>query len=118
MNGKKNLDDFSAANIIEKVFADFFPAEMKESLSIHNVWNEVVSTVRSGSTDYTQKSDIGSQLADHSRVVDLKNGVLIVETDHPGRIQLFQMYSAYILRGLKMKVKELDIHSISYILKK
>lgn len=118
MNGKKDLNDFSAANIIEKIFADIFPAEMKESISVHNVWHEVVSTIRSGSSDYTLKSDIGSQLADHSRVIDLKNGVLLVETDHPGRIQLFQMYNGYILKGLKMKIKELDIRSISYILKK
>ena len=48
----------------------------------------------------------------------MKNGILVVETDHPGRIQLLQMYKNYIQTGLNKKLSELKIKNIVFRLKK
>ena len=56
----------------------------KEASKIVLLWNEVLFSIKNSKLD-------ASQLVDHSKILDLKNGILVVETDHPGRIQLLQM---------------------------
>lgn len=76
-----------------------------------SVWKEVLYSIKSNKID-------GSQLADHSRILELKNGILVVETDHPGRIQLFQMYKNYIQTGINRKLPELVVKNIVFRLEK
>ena len=77
-----------ADSIISSIFSDI-GYSLKEANKTVSIWNKVLLSIKSSKID-------GSQLADHSKILDLKNGILIVETDHPGRIQLFQMYKNYI----------------------
>ena len=60
------------------------------------------------------KSLVGEQLAAHSHVSDVKNGVLIVEAEHPGWIQLLQLRQSAILRGLEARFPELGLRSIAF----
>ena len=83
----------------------------KEASKIVLLWNEVLFSIKNPKLD-------ASQLVDHSKILDFKNGVLVVETDHPGRIQLFQMYKNYIQTGLNRKLSELKIKNIVFKLKK
>ncbi|MBO7485822.1 MAG: DUF721 domain-containing protein [Spirochaetaceae bacterium] len=69
-----------------------------------NAWKEVVSSIYEN----------GPKMADHSRLIDYKNGVLLVETDHSGWTQLLQINSNYILKGLRMKFPQLVIKSLNY----
>lgn len=83
---------------------------------IHNVWKKVVSKIKT-SNDYEdsdKRMPVGERLAGNTRVVDLKNGVLLVETDHPGWIQYLKMYQKFILNGLKMEIPELNIKSLAF----
>ena len=48
-------------------------------------WKKVVSSIHSEryeSEDSEKRMPIGERLANNTRVIDLKNGVLLVETDH------------------------------------
>ena len=84
---------------------------------ICSVWKKVVSGVRSyrhESEDSEKRMPIGERLAGNTRVVDLKNGVLLVETDHPGWIQYLKMYKKFILNGLKMNLPDLNITSLAF----
>lgn len=83
----------------------------KEASKIVLLWNEVLFSIKNSKLD-------ASQLVDHSKILDLKNGILVVETDHPGRIQLLQMYKNYIQTGLNKKLSELKIKNIIFRLKK
>lgn len=83
----------------------------KEASKIVLLWNEVLFSIKNSKLD-------ASQLVDHSKILDLKNGILVVETDHPGRIQLLQMYKNYIQTGLNKKLSELKIKNIVFRLKK
>ena len=56
-------------------------------------------------------------MASHSRVVDLKNNMLLVEADHPGWINLIQFHKSYILKGLQMKFPDLKIKSLAFKLR-
>lgn len=82
-----------------------------------SVWKKVVSKVRSykdDSEDSERRMPIGERLAGNTRVIDLKNGILLVETDHPGWIQYLRMYQKFILNGLKMALPELKIKGLAF----
>ena len=84
---------------------------------IFTVWKKVVSGVHSfkhESEDSDKRMPLGERLAGNTRVVDLKNGVLLVETDHSGWIQYLRMYQKFILNGLKMNLPELKITNLAF----
>ena len=88
-----------------------------EANEIVSVWKKVVSGVHSSkfeSENSEKRIPIGERLAGNTRVIDLKNGVLLVETDHPGWIQYMKMYQKYILTGLKMNLPNLKISSLAF----
>lgn len=85
--------------------------------AICNVWKKVVSKVHSykdESENSEKRVPIGERLAGNTRVVDLKNGVLLIETDHPGWIQYLRMYQKFIINGLKMNIPEIKITSLAF----
>ena len=103
-----NNQIFSAADMMLQA-ANIGVASANE---ICSVWKKVVSGVHSmkhESEDSEQRIPIGQRLADNTRVVDLKNGILLVETDHPGWIQYLKNYQQFILHGLKMNLPDMKI---------
>ena len=96
--------EIGLSNYTEKadtLISNFFSnisSSVNEANKTVSVWREVLLSIKSHRID-------GSQLADHSRIIELKNGNLLVETDHPGRIQLFQMYKNYIQTGINLIVR-------------
>lgn len=59
----------------------------------------------------------GEDMVSHSSVKDLTNGILLVEADHPGWIQLLQMRKKKILKNIRTSYPELDVIGIRFILK-
>lgn len=100
-----------------RIFAD------TDEGKLPSVWRRVVSRIKS--TSETSESDeandkripLGERLAANTRVVDLKNGMLIIESDHPGWIQYLKFYQKFILKGLSMESPELKIKSLAFKLK-
>ncbi len=88
-----------------------------EANEICSVWKKVVSGVKSykhDGEDSDKRMPLGERLAGNTRVIDLKNGVLLVESDHPGWIQYLRMYQKFILNGLKMNLPNLKISSLAF----
>lgn len=117
MNGMSEI--ISMNKILEqcRIFAD------TDEGKLPSVWRRVVSRIKS--TSETSESDeasdkripLGERLAANTRVVDLKNGMLIIESDHPGWIQYLKFYQKFILKGLSMESPELKIKSLAFKLK-
>ncbi len=59
----------------------------------------------------------GEDMVSHSSVKDLTNGILLIEADHPGWIQLLQMRKKKILKNIHTFYPELDVINIRFILK-
>ena len=108
-------NDYRKANeILTNIFDNLSQNLLKDSANITNGWKYVLSSIKS-----RNNKNIGELLIAHTRVVDLKNGILLVETDHPGYIQTLQMYNSYIIRGMNKKYPELEINkAIEYYNKK
>lgn len=108
-----NNQIISAADIMMQV-ANIGTSEANE---ICSVWKKVVSGVKSykhDSEDSEKRMPLGERLAGNTRVIDLKNGVLLVEADHPGWIQYLRMYQKFILTGLKMNLPDLKITNLAF----
>lgn len=56
--------------------------------------------------------------SDHSRVRELEHGVLVIEAEHPGWIQLLQTKQSQLLKLLQTGFPELEIRGISFCLGK
>lgn len=78
------------------------------------VWRKVVSRVGENNKSNEDEISFGEKLANNSHVVDLKNGVLLVEANHSGWIQYLKMYERFILNGLKMSVPNLTIKNLAF----
>jgi len=57
---------------------------------------------------------VGERLASHSRVVDLDKGILIVEAEHPGWIQLLQVRQTQTLDALARRFPDLVLRGIAF----
>ncbi len=80
-----------------------------------NIWKRVVSRIKtSRDEDEEKRMPIGERLAGNTRVVDLKNGTLLIETDHPGWIQYLRIYQKFIITGLKKELPEIKITNLAF----
>jgi hypothetical protein len=57
---------------------------------------------------------VGDRLAAHSRVADVNKGILIVEAEHPGWIQLLQLKQSGILANVAKRYPELNLRGIVF----
>jgi hypothetical protein len=57
---------------------------------------------------------VGARLAAHSRIVDVDKGILVVEADHPGWIQLLQMRQSDVLASVAQRFPELGLRGIVF----
>lgn len=103
-----------ASDMIEAAFTNIEHQRIEKSNSILRYWRIVVESIKSNARN---GSNIGKNLASHSRVIDLKNGTLLVEADHPAWIQTLKIYQKYIITGLNHKIDNIDISSIVFRLK-
>jgi hypothetical protein len=60
------------------------------------------------------QSFVGSRLAAHSRVADIDKGLLVIEAEHPGWIQLLQLRQTRILEDVARRYPELGLRGIAF----
>ena len=107
------MDDAeSIGKIINDTFSNITENKAQNAYSTLNVWKKILMRIKSN-----RNPNEGQNLADHSRVIDLKNGVLLVEADHSAWIELLQLHKNYILKGIQMEKPKLNVENIVFRLK-
>ncbi len=86
-----------ADEILSTFFRMYNLEDGAEYVSFFESWQEIV----------------GLDLASHSRVADVQNGAAIIEMDHPGWMQMFQMKERQILREIQKRFPDLGITHFS-----
>ena len=107
MSNYNEKEMYGMGGILNSVFSNIDAARVSQGNDIINVWEETVQKIY----------NYGPKLVGHTRVVDLKNGVLLVETDHPGWNQILNTYKDFLIKGLKMKIKDLEISTLAFKVK-
>lgn len=100
-------DLMSCSDMIMKTFSNIESSTFKKNTKLAETWNKVVGKI----------NGCGQNLIEHSEIVEIKNNILLIETDHPGWIQMLQMNKKFILNGFKMYAEELNIVSLAFRLK-
>lgn len=110
-----NEKDFISSSQIMENITDFIPSLSvnANSNSISSIWKKVVSNIGKKNVEFDEIT-LGEKIAANTRVVDLKNGVLLVEANHSGWIQYLRMYQKFILQGLNWNVPDLKITNLAY----
>ena len=109
--GMNDSNFIKASDMVLRIIKNIDPEQVRQGNKISSLWTQIVESIRSNSIN---GENIGKNMASHSRVIDLKNGILLVEADHPGWIQMLGNYKKYILKGFQMKIPELKIETLAF----
>lgn len=111
------MNSFRSTNdLLDVLFSRTDGLTMDKSLKIVSAWKEILSKIQENK--YNNKINTGAMIADHSKIADIKNGVLFIEADHPGWIQKLQINANFILKELRRKFPDLNIRSMSFRMSK
>ena len=110
----QNENIISINEMLSLVCDNIEKAELEKNNKLLKSWKFVVSSIKSSGIN---GENLGANLYAHSRVIDLKNGILLVECDHPGWIQTLRLYQKYILTGLRRGVPDTKISSLAFRLR-
>lgn len=103
----------SCSDMIQAAYNNIEKSAFEKNNKFSSSWKKILTSIRT----YNSDSNVGQNLFDNSNVVEIKNNILLIEANHPGWIQMFQLHKNYILNGLKMYVPELNINSLAFRLK-
>ena len=100
-----------------KIITDIFDPIIKntESINIYDEWKEILReiNVKSVGLNNEKKED----LSFHSRIVGLKKGILFIEVDHPGWIEILNINKKHILTKMKKKFPGFKFRTFVFYLK-
>ncbi len=100
-------------NVVNKVVSGINLENSQRAFTVLDGWKKVLLRIKSNTNP-----NEGQKLTEHTRVVDLKNGILIVEVDHPGWMSLLQLHKNYILKGLNLDMPDLKIKNLGFRMEK
>jgi len=100
---------FDAAEFISSAFLQIEKSSFEESNKISNAWEKVLKKIKRFDDEY-----FGQKLYEHSKIIDFKNGIALIETENSGWSQMIQLNSKFILKGLKIYVPELNIQTLAF----
>ncbi len=100
-----------ASTMIDFAYSNIEQRRFEESNKTFKYWRVTLESIKSNARN---GKNLGKNLLSHSRIIDLKNGTLLVEVDHPAWLQTIKIYQKYILNGLKRNIPELNIDNMVF----
>ncbi|WP_319559781.1 DUF721 domain-containing protein [Marispirochaeta sp.] len=89
-----------ARDLIEQLFLNINHEDMKVYGKIFSSWTDLA----------------GTDLAAHSRILEIDRGILFIGVDHPGWMQMISMRKAGILSSIKRQYPSLEIRDLRFML--
>ena len=90
-----------AGDLLNSYFNEIQKSEAEQYSSFQNSWEKIA----------------GSKIGLNSKIVDVIDGKLIVEIDHPGVKQLILLKEKYIIKGIKKGFPDLNVNKIKFYFK-
>lgn len=119
-SGEMNFGRTEAIDAAEMIsrFVEALSPECAERLGEGNKilrsWRAILESIRTRPRDGEPPEQMGRNLASHSRVIDFKNGILLVEADHSAWLQMLQLHRRYILGCLQRRFPELRVSTLAF----
>ena len=103
------------SKVVINIFDSIKTENAKKSVNIHDEWGKILKGIKTKSVNSSLKD--GENLSYHSRVVDLKKGILFIEVDHPGWIEILNVHRQYILIKMRKKFPKIEFKTLAFLLK-
>lgn len=100
----------SFSKVIVDVFDSVKIKNTRESINIYDEWKNILKEISINNNDE-------KFLSCCSRVIDLKNGILFIEVDHSGWIEILNIYKRHILEELKKKFPKIKFKTLAFFVK-
>jgi len=102
--------------LFKENFGDKFMETARSSAGLFTSWAEIVAEAWQNKEGASQDPDLEDipAAASHSRICELEKGLLLVEADHPGWIQILQTKQHELLAAAQRRYPELDIQNIAF----
>lgn len=94
----------SGTEIVSAFFESIENQKFEKNSKMLLAWKKTVQKI----------SGNGAQLFDHSCIVDFKNGILLVETDHPAWSQMLQFHKKFIITGMNRICADTKIETLAF----
>ena len=109
------------SSLLEERFGKGFLETARSSAELFTSWEKIVSEVWPRAVDPdSPREDQGLEdipaVAAHSQIRELERGILLVEADHPGWIQILQIKQAELLKAVQRRSPEMDVRGIAFTL--
>jgi hypothetical protein len=105
-------------DLLREKFGNGFMESARSSAALFSSWTRIVAEVWPRSFDADGRKAEGPldmpAAAVHSEIVELERGVLLVEADHPGWIQLLKTRQTELLSAVQRRYPELNIRGIAF----
>ena len=102
-------------DLFREQFGPDFINTARSTSGLFSSWCQVVAEVWPRSFDAEEeKAEDLPAAAVHSRIRELERGLLLVEADHPGWIQILQTKQREILSAVQRRYPELEIKGIAF----
>jgi hypothetical protein len=102
--------------LFDERFGHGFMETARATSGLFSSWSRIVTDV--WPRTYSADADVGGDdipaAAIHSRIRELERGVLLVEADHPGWIQILQTKQTQLLAGVQRRYPELGVRGIAF----
>mgnify|MGYP006284196855 FL=1 len=89
-------DNRHVADVLNRFMSQFTIEGAEDHIGFYSSWQEIA----------------GINLSAHSRPVDIRNGSIVVELDHPGWMQRLQMETGRIVREVNRRFPQLGIRNM------
>lgn len=99
---------FSFSKVIVDVFDSVKIKNTRESINIYDEWKNILKEININDENF---------LSCCSRVIDLKNGILFIEVDHSGWIEILNIYKRHILEKMKKRFPKIKFKTFAFFVK-
>ena len=107
-----------AGEIVTAFFREGFGSDFmdnaRSTTGLFSSWKEIVTKIWPRAYGSEQSKEDVPAAAVHSQIYELERGILFVEADHPGWIQILQTKQAELLSAVQKRYPELDIRGIAF----
>jgi len=105
-----------AGEIVTALFRERFGSEFMETArstaGLFSSWEKIAAEIWSAGPG--QNKDDLPAAAVHSRIRELERGVLLIEADHPGWVQILQTKQSELLSAIQRRYPEMGISGIAF----
>ncbi len=110
-------DAVVVTDVISSLLENMHPENaqrIKDGNKVLRSWQAILESIRTTPIDGESPEQMGKNLVSHTRIIDIKNGILLVEADHSAWIQILQIHKKYILANLNKRFPEFSISTIAF----